>query len=142
MAEQINVFVENKPGRIRKVTEILFEEKINIRAIVIQDRTEFGVMKILVDAPRKAQLALADQGFACALKSILAIAMDDTPGGLFKVLSVLEEKGINILDAYGFVVESKKLAVWCVEVENQAEAKAAVESWGFRVLRDTEIYEL
>ena len=142
MAEQINIFVENKPGRLRNVTRVLCEHKINIRAMVIQDSKDFGIMKLLVNDPRQANLALTGAGFACALKTVLAIVIDDKPGGLMKLAEVFFDNGINVLDAYGFVVESKKEAIWCVEVTDPEKTKAAVEKNGFRILTDSELYDL
>jgi hypothetical protein len=142
MAEQINVFIENKPGRINTVTRILADNKISIRAIVIQDRKDFGVMKMLVSDPHSAQRAISSQGLACAIKTVLAIHIDDTPGGLNRLLDVLSKSSINILDAYGFVVDSGKKAVWCAEVENYETALQAAEKGGFAVIKDTEINEL
>lgn len=142
MAEQINIFVENKPGRLNMITQVLSEQKINMRAIVIADRENFGVVKVLVDNPHKAHLALTDKGLACALKKVLAIVIDDQPGGLFRLTQMLSDKGINIIDAYGFVIESKKEAVLCVEVKEYDSARSVVEKNGFRLLEDRELYDL
>ena len=142
MAEQINIFVENKPGRMNNITRILSEANINLRAIVIADREAFGVVKILVDDPRKAQLALSENGLACAFKKVLAVVLNDTPGGLHDLTEMLTKNGVNILDAYGFVVESKKSAVLCIEVKDYESTKDIVQKNGFRVLSDDELYEL
>ena len=142
MAKQLNIFIDNKPGRIKSVTQVLFENKINIRAMTIQDRKDFGVMKMLVDKPEKAHLALTEGGFACALKDILAIIMDDKPGGLYRLTEVLLKNKINIQDAYGFVIESLKSAVLCLEIEAPQKAQAAIEKQGFQVLQDAQVYQI
>ena len=54
MAHQIAVFAENKPGRIERVSRILGEAGVNIRAITIATADAFGVIKLLVDDPAKA----------------------------------------------------------------------------------------
>lgn len=142
MAKQLNIFVENKPGRLMSITEILFKNKINMRAMTVQDRGDFGMMKLLVDQPDKAQAALKEQGFAAALKDALAIVIDDRPGGLFKLLQIFNDKKLNIQDAYGFVIESRKSAVLCVEVKDPKGVKEAVEKEGFQVLSDAQLYDL
>jgi hypothetical protein len=142
MAEQINVFIENKPGRINTVTGILADNKISIRAIVIQDRKDFGVMKMLVSDPKSAQRAISNMGLACAIKTVLAIRIEDAPGGLNKLLVVFSKNSINILDAYGFVVDSGKQAVWCAEVENYEAALDAAKKDGFTALKDNELNDL
>lgn len=142
MAEQLNVFVENKTGRLTKLTRALADASINIRAIVIADRETFGVVKLLVDDPQKALQALLSQGYACALKRVLAVIMEDVSGGLCSLTETLLNNNVDILDAYGFVVHSKKEAVFCVEVKEYDTARAVVESNGFQVLSGRELYDL
>ena len=54
MAHQISVFVENKPGRIERVAEIMAKANVNIRAFTVMGTFEYGVMKFLVDKPSTA----------------------------------------------------------------------------------------
>jgi hypothetical protein len=145
MAKQLNIFVENRPGRLKSITGILTESGLNIRAFTIQDRGDFGLMKLIVDKPQKAYLVLADRGFACALKDIIAIGIDDKPGNLHKLTSVLLEHQINVVDAYGFVIESNKRGICCMEVENiknNENLKALIEKEGFAILEEEELYEI
>ena len=142
MAKQISVFMENKPGKLQAITEVLFKNNINIRAMTIQDRGEYGLMKLLVDKPNQAHLALLDKGFASALKDVLAILIDDKPGGLNELAKVFLKNNINILDSYGFVIESSREAVWCVEVDDIAAIKDIVNKENFKVLEDQELYEI
>ena len=142
MAKQITVFLENQPGRLQRITEILRQHDINIRAFVIQDRGVFGLLKLLVNAPQKARQVLADRGCAVALKDLLTVLIPDTPGALDDLLQTLSGCHINIADAYGFVTKSGHTAVWCAEVEDLPAAQKAVESGGFSVLTDAALYEL
>jgi hypothetical protein len=145
MAKQLNIFVENRPGRLKSITGILSESGLNIRAFTMQDRGDFGLMKLIVDKPQQAYLVLADRGFACALKDILAVSIDDKPGNLHKLTSVLLEQQINVLDAYGFVTEPNKRGVCCMEVENiknNETLKQLIEKEGFAVLEEKELYEI
>lgn len=142
MVQQVTVFVENRPGRITEIARVLAEKSVNIRALLIQDRGQFGMAKLLVDDPRKAHIALIESGFAAALKPILAVAIDDQPGGLFALTKVFLQHNVNISDAYGFVIESRKQAVYCAEVDDLARVTTAVREGGFRVLEAPELYEL
>jgi len=144
MAKQLTIFIENRPGRLNAVTESLNKSNIDIRAFTIQDRGDYGLMKLIVDNPNKAYLALADLGLACALKTILAVSVSDKPGNLHKLTTALAEKNINIIDAYGFVLQPNKVGVCCLEIENLQDvpAKKIVEDAGFTVLEDEELYNL
>jgi len=140
MAQEVNVFVDNRPGRLRSVAEVLSENNINVRTMTLQDRGEFGLMKLIVDKPGQANLALVDKGFASALKDILAISIDDKPGSFLKLADIFLKSKINILDAYGFVIQSNKEAVFCVEVKDVPAMKKILAKEGFKVLEE-ELYE-
>ncbi|HEV56337.1 MAG TPA: acetolactate synthase, partial [Phycisphaerales bacterium] len=94
MAKQLTVFVENRPGRMKSVSDILLENRLNIWAFAIQDRGEFGLMKLIVDRPEQARLALADHGFACALKEVLAVTAPDRPGNLDRLTTALLDSNV------------------------------------------------
>ena len=140
MAKEVNVFLDNRPGRLKSVAEVLADKKINVRTMTLQDRTEFGLMKLIVDKPDAAHLALTEKGFACALKEILAVLLVDKPGSFQKLMDVFSKHNVNIVDAYGFVIESSKSAVFCVEIKEPQKMKAQLEKEGFKVLEE-ELYE-
>ena len=142
MAHQISVFVENKPGRLERVTEILAKAKVNIRAFTVSGTYEYGVMKFLVDKPARALAALSSQGISANKREILAVLMEDRPGGLFRIAKVFGQRKMNVEDAYGFVIQDKKQAVLVVDVEKIGEAKRALKEEGFTMLSDQEIYSL
>jgi hypothetical protein len=142
MAHQISVFAENKPGRIERVARILQGTGVNIRAITIATSGSFGVIKLLVDDPGKAQAALAADGLSVSMREIVALLMEDRPGGLLEVAEILGREGINIEDAYGFVIEDKKRAVLVIEVEKIPEVLDILTRRGLSALSDDEIYAL
>jgi hypothetical protein len=99
------------------------------------------MMKLLVNDPGRANLALSEAGLASALRDVVAIAIDDQPGALFKLADLFDTNGINMLDAYGFVVKPQQEAIWCVEVEDVDLVTRLVSGAGFRILDEAELYE-
>jgi hypothetical protein len=142
MAEQLSVFVDNRPGRLNAITGILRDCLVNIRAMTIADHRDFGVAKLLVNDPGLAQRVLAEQGFAAALQPVLAVAIEDRPGGLHELLELLAAHSINVLNAYGFVAVPGRRAVWCMEVADPAEVARLLAARGLAVLDDDELYRL
>ncbi|HET58727.1 MAG TPA: ACT domain-containing protein [Deltaproteobacteria bacterium] len=134
IANQISIFAENKPGRLSKVTSLLAAEKINIRAITISSSDEFGVINMLVDDPEKARRALAEAGLTVNLKPVVAVVIPDRPGGLDLLIRVLSDQGVNIENAYGFVLESREKAVFVVEVEQVEKTLEILEKNKFKTL--------
>ena len=80
LINQISVFLENKQGRLAKVTRVLGENNIDISALSIADTTDFGVLRLIVNQPDKAIEILQQHGFAASLNSVIAIEVEDKPG--------------------------------------------------------------
>jgi hypothetical protein len=144
MIRQLNIFLENRPGRLQAVSKKLQENKIDIRAFTLQDRGEFGLIKLLVNKPQEAYLAMADLGFACALKDVLALSIPDQPGNLHILMAALAENNINVIDAYGFVLQPQNQGICCLEIKDikNTNAEQIVTSIGFKVLTDEQVYTL
>jgi len=144
MAKQLTIFVENRAGRLKSISENLRKSGIDIRAFTIQDKGDYGLLRLIVDKPDEAYLALADLGCACALKDILAISVPDQPGNFHRLTSALAEHNINVIDAYGFVLQPHRTGVCCMEIEppQLAAAEMIVKKTGFTVLADEELYGL
>jgi len=144
MAKQLTIFLENRPGRLGAVAKSLRENSIDIRAFTVQDRGDYGLVKLIVSNPDKAYLALANLGCACALKEILAISVPDKIGNFEILTSALAQNNINVKDAYGFVLQPHQQGVCCLEIEDThvAEAKKVIAAAGFTLLKDDELYNL
>jgi len=134
IAYQLTVPVDNTPGKIALVSGILTREKINIRAITISSFGEKGFLNILVDDPALAQKALKREGVPVELKEIIAVLVDDKPGGMDKLVQVLAGEGVNVENAYGFVLESSKTAVFVVDVTDLEKAQKVLKDHKFKTL--------
>lgn len=134
VAYQISVFAENKPGRLAKVTDIFAREKINIRAISISSSDDFGVINIMVDEPTRAHKILEKEGLTVSLREVVAVLIEDKPGGLDKLIQLLYKEEINIENAYGFVLESWKRAVFVIDVDQMERTQQLLKENGFETL--------
>lgn len=101
--EQLSIFLENKTGRLAEVTRTLSEANINIRALSLADTSEFGILRLIVDERERAKRVLKDQGFTVGRTSVVAVRVDDRPGGLDSILRLLSDNGINVEYMYAFV---------------------------------------
>lgn len=134
IAYQLTIPAENAPGRLASVTAVLRKEKINIRAITISSFGKQGFFNILVDAPEKARQALKDQDIEVHLKKVIAVLIEDKPGGLDQLVQYLAENRVNVENAYGFVLESYKNAVFVIDVDDITEAQKLLEASNFKTL--------
>ncbi|MCL5808894.1 MAG: ACT domain-containing protein [Deltaproteobacteria bacterium] len=131
---QLSIFAENKPGRLAAVTQVLAKEKINIRATTIATSDTFGVINLIVDNPQRAKDALTKAGMTVTLNRVLAVVIPDQPGGLDKLTQLLVSEEININNAYGFVLEGRRKAVFVVSVDQIEKAEKLLEKNGFQTL--------
>jgi len=134
IASQLSIFSENKPGKLATVTSVLAKEKINIRATTISTSDTFGVINLIVDDPLRAQAALTKTGMLVKIRNVLAVLLDDQPGGLDKLAQLLAKEDINVNNAYGFVLESHVSAVFVVDVDQPEKAEKILEQKGFKTL--------
>ena len=134
VAYQLSVFAENKPGRLAKVTGILKKGRINIRAITISTSDVFGVINLIVDNPERASSILEDEGLTVSMKEVIAVVIEDKPGGLDKLIQLLFDEEINVENAYGFVLESREKAVFVVDVDQMEKAQKILKDAGLETL--------
>jgi hypothetical protein len=141
-AEQISVFLENKAGRLAEVTGILSDAKVNIRALALADTSDFGVLRLIVDNNEKAVEALKNRGFTVGRTDVLAVEVEDRPGGLHNILDMLNEAEINVEYMYAFVQHSGKNAVMIFRIDNIDEAVKVLEENNVKVINGSEVYTL
>ena len=140
--KQISVFVENKHGRLAEITGLLTDHGIDIRALSIADTTDYGILRLIVDKPDEAKKALQDEGFTVSLTNVIAVAIDDTPGALAKVVKVLCDRDIGIEYVYAFLNPNHGSACVILRVEdNESACKVLCES-GIRLMSDEDVYSL
>lgn len=139
---QISVFLENKSGRLLDVTRRLGEAGLNIRALCVADTSEFGVVRLIVDDPHKAHEHLRDQGFTVKETVVIAVEVDDSPGGLSGVIKPLVEQEMNIEYLYCFLEKSRDKAVVIIRVEEAEQAVGALSVAGFRCIPPEELYAM
>lgn len=132
--EIISVFVENKPGKLEKITKILADAKINILGFSITDARDFGIIKLLVDKTQEAFDLFKKSGLAVAKTPALGVEMEDKPGGLHKVVSFISSKGINIENALVYVPQTREKAYFIFEVKNFDEALEKLKDDEFNLL--------
>ena len=142
MAYHLSVFVVNEPGKLEKITRVLSERGLNIRAISMASTGEFGVVRILVSDPDRGLEALRENRFTVARRRILVALIDDRPGAMHELLVTLESAKVNVEDCYGFVIEEGSRAAIVFEVEKFPEAEKALAGTPVRLVSDAEIYRL
>jgi hypothetical protein len=140
-AKQICVPMENRPGSLHQVTELLKLEGVNIRAISVLGRgEEVTVVRMMVDDPELASNALASGGIDFFEEEVIAVEVPDHPGGLHAVLGALRVAGINVQQLYSYLGRSGPNAILILAVDQPAEARAVLRQNWVRVF-DEDVYD-
>ena len=140
--EQISVFLENKSGRLADVTSVLAEAGINLRALSLADTADFGILRLIVNDTEKAKQVLKDNSFTVGRTEVVAVEVDDRPGGMAKILRVLDKGGINVEYMYAFVQKSGEHAIIIFRFDALDVAIEVLQKAGIRILKGEEVLSL
>jgi hypothetical protein len=128
--KQISIVLDNVPGAMSHVSEILGREGVNIRAISVADTSDISTVRFVVDDPVKAVNILKANGFSTKETDVLAVETPDHPGGLNAVLKPLKAANINVHYLYPHLGRVGGQAVVILGVDKLEEAqKALQQNW-------------
>jgi len=132
---QISVFVENTPGALQGMTDVLAQHDIDMRALSLAEAEDFGIVRLIVNDVYNAAGVLKEAGYVYSLTPVVAAAIPDSPGGLNKVLEIIARAGINIDYMYAFLGgNGSKHAYMIFRVADAAAAAAALKKQGINVV--------
>jgi hypothetical protein len=140
--KQISLFVENKPGRMAKVSKTLSDAGVNIRALTVAEAGDFGVIRMVVDDPEQGYKVLHDNGFTVSETEVLAVEMRDIPGGLYEIVNTLGGSDVNVDYAYAFVTTKAERAMLIIRVDNLEKARRVLTDAGIKLTTKDEIQKI
>ncbi len=140
--KQLTIFVENKPGTLVNITDILAKNNVNMRALSIADTQDFGILRLIVNDNDTATKALSDAGYLYKMTEVVGVKIGDQPGKLSKALEVLSDNQINMEYLYAFMARTEKHAYVVIRVEDNEKAEKALEGAGFHMITDADVDKL
>jgi hypothetical protein len=135
LMDQLSVFSENRAGTLVEITSLLADSGIDIEALTIAETSEYGVLRFLVDAPKKALEALRLGGFVASLTPVIALKMRNKPGALNDIAKTLADAGISIEYLYACVAREEGSAFVILRVEETDAAVALLAAEGYEPFR-------
>ena len=137
---QISVFLENKPGTLKKMTGVLAANKINMRATSLAETKDFGIARLVVDDAMSAVNTLKEHNFVASLTPVLAIEIPDEAGGLDKLLENFDDAEVNIEYMYAFTGgKNTDHAYMIFSVSDTKAAEANLNGKGVKILTQEDI---
>lgn len=140
--EQISVFLENKSGRLAEVSDVLAKAGVNIRALSLADTTDFGILRLIVNDTEKAKQVLKDNGCTVGKTEVVAVEVEDRPGGLANILNVIKKKEINVEYMYAFVQKSGGNAIIIFRFDELEQAIIELQKAGIKILKGEDVHAL
>ena len=139
--KQLSVFLENKPGRLRELCALLAEHEINIITLSLADTEQFGILRLIIKDYDKAKALLEENGFVAKLTDVIAVEVEDKPGGLSEILKIEEESGISVEYMYAFTIKSGSNAVLLFRFDDMDKAVGALQTADLNILDSVELYQ-
>jgi len=136
---QLSVFLENRVGRLNEILSILSNNNINIRALSLAEKSDYGVLRLIVQDTDKAVEVLKKANVSVNLTPVMAAEVTDKPGGLLDIMEYLKNNNINVEYMYAFVEKSEDKAVVVIRVEETEEAEKILKEKSVKLLNKEDI---
>jgi hypothetical protein len=138
--KQVSVFLENKIGHVRMVTEELRKAGLNIRAISLADSEDFGILRMVVEDPDRAHAVLRAANHTARETEVIAVEVPDQPGALSDVLKTFEDCEVNIEYMYAVLEKKSENAVIIFRVEEIDEVIEKLKKQNITLLSSEAVY--
>lgn len=136
---QLSVFLENRAGQLSKITKLLSENGVDLRAINIAETADYGVLRIIPADAQKASAVLLENGFIMAMTPVIAVAVPDRPGGLNSLLEALAEEEIGIEYMYSVFSSNSGEALMVLQVSEADKTAEVLRKHNFKTVTVEEI---
>ncbi len=137
--KQLSVFVENKQGSLHDITDALAKAQIDLRSMCVADTSNYGIVRIIANDPDRAKSLLDAEGHAANVRLVNAFAVPDQPGGLAKVLSLLEGHGVNIDYMYALITSEEGKAYSVMRTGDTEETDRILIENGIELLDESKL---
>ncbi len=142
LTNQLSVFIENKPGRLAAALEVLAKGSVDISALSLADTSEYGILRLIVNDADTAKKVLREAGIIVKITKVLALSMNDVPGGLSHILDIFAQNNINVDYMYAFVGKQSGKAITVVKVSDADAAEKALAEADINTAGAKDIYRL
>lgn len=101
--QQISVFLESRPGHLRRVLDAFEDAHVSVRGYSASDTGDYGIVRFIVNDPDQALAVLTGMGAAATKTEVLCARLDDKPGELARVMGIMADCDINVTYSYSLI---------------------------------------
>ena len=102
---QISVILDNVPGALTKLVDILDKEDIKTKAISAASTEEHSTLRLVVNDPHKAVTTLRSFNFNVQISPVIAVEVPSHPGGMNAIVKPLADGDVNIHYIYTYTLK-------------------------------------
>ena len=136
---QLSVFLANKKGSLHEISDVIAKAGVDLRSMCIADTSDYGIVRMIADDPQKALEVLTEAGHTASIRTVTAFAVPDVPGGLSKVLCLLEENNVNIEYLYALVTTNKDKAYAVMRTDDTDRTEKLLAENKIELLKEDQI---
>jgi hypothetical protein len=139
--KQISIFLENRPGHLSSACKVLSDAGINILTLSLADTEQFGILRLIVKDWVKARQLLEANRFVVNVTEVIATQVEDQPGGLFNILSIIDNSQINIEYMYAFTARQQDSAILVFRFDDPDGAIKILSEKGIPVIKEIDLFQ-
>ena len=143
--QQLSIFLENNPGTLRAMTELLGKGGIDLLALSIADTQSFGIVRTIVTSSQidKALVLLRENGYIAKVNHVICAAVPDRPLGLSELLAVIEQSKLSVEYMYSFLRAAEPgTARMILRLDDGKKAEEVFERSGIVMLGQEEVDQM
>ena len=140
--KQVSIFLENKAGTMKELTELLGKSGVDMLALSVADTQSFGIVRIIIGSEQidPALKLLRENGYIAKVNNVICAEVADRPMGLSEVLAVIDEAGLSVEYMYSFLRGSADgQAHMILRLSDGQKALKVFELKGIHVLEQDEV---
>jgi hypothetical protein len=127
---QISVQLDNVPGSLARLVDILDKEGIGTKAIAAASIAEDSTVRLVVNDPEKAVTVLESFNFKYDVSPVIAVEVPGHPGGMNAIVKPLSKGDVNIHYIYTTIERLGKETILILGVDKIDEATRILkEHW-------------
>ena len=139
--KQLSLFLENQPGALSRPVRLLAKARFNILTLAIADAHQFGILRLILRDWEKAKKLLEKNGFVVKVTDMVAVEVSDQPGGLAKILDVVEKAGLNVEFMYAFTEKRGDQAILVFRFDDPDNAIQILQKRGVNVVASVDLLQ-
>lgn len=140
LIKQLSIFVANQPGHAAGLTGVLAANGIDIRALMLFDTADYGILRTIVNKPAKALEILKQEGYVAKINMVVGVELEDRMSSLHDLFAVLADAGLNVEYTYCFVIKGRN-PIFVVKADDIEKTATVLQAKGYVLVEHTELFE-